>query len=392
MPRLRPGRKPDGIRQGGVAAHPGRGKVRSSRRYRARRRFAVLGLVAGMVIAATLVVEFRAPNIAAHRSRSAQKPKRVTRQPKPVRPASSQVLPQIQGVGELSVQVSEPGRLMCPPSTGTCLPRSFLLHVYYPSTFSTGGTPLVGAPVATARDPYPAIVFATGFNMDPSGYLQLIDGWVQAGYVVAAPRFPLDSAWALNHYGVNLSNVRLADAFESDMLNEPGDMEAAANELSALNSQPSSALHGKVNTAEVAAAGQSDGGDAALALVDNTCCRDTAIKAAMILSGAEFSPYGGAYFGTSIPLLIVQGTADPINPSGLSAAIYQGAQPPKYLIWLQGADHLVGYTSFNPYEQVVMNASLAFLATYLRGEPLSVSKLAVVGDVNQVASEQYDAG
>ncbi len=355
---------------------------------------AILGAVAVLAaVTAVVAINLRPAGIVGRRSpRTPAERPRAARKPKPAKGSSETAPPPIQGVGELSAQVNEPGRLMCPPSTGSCTQRSYLLHIYYPSTSATGGTPLVGAPVAARGSPYPAIVFATGFNMDPSGYLQLIDGWVQAGYVVAAPRFPLDSAWALGHYGVDLANVKLADAFESDLLNEPGDMAAAINELAALNSEAGSALYAKVDMAEVAAAGQSDGGDATLALADNSCCKDPAIKAAIILSGAEFPPFGGDYFGNSIPLLIVQGTADPINPPGLSSAIYQGAQSPKYLVWLQGADHLVGYTSYNPYEQVVMRASLAFLATYLRGEPLSVSRLAVVGDVSQVASEQYDAG
>ncbi|WP_298210708.1 alpha/beta hydrolase [Ferrimicrobium sp.] len=297
----------------------------------------------------------------------------------------------IRGVGEYSTTVIEDGRILCVPSTGACSTRSYLLHVYYPSTKVTPAHPVVDASPATSGSPYPLIVFAAGFDVDPSNYLPLISGWVRNGYVVAAPRFPLSSAWAIAHYGVNLSDTELADAFESDMLNQPGDMRAAIAEVSLLSQNPSTPLTTLVNTNEVAAAGQSDGGDTTLAFTDNTCCRDTAVKAAIILSGAEFSPYGGEYFPSPpMPLMVAQGTADTVNPPGLSTQIYDQAPAPKVYLQLLGADHLEAYTQYNAYENAVLKTSLAFLATYLRGAPVAVTHLTTIGNIPNVGSEQAD--
>ncbi len=297
----------------------------------------------------------------------------------------------IRGVGEYSTTVTETGRILCVPSTGSCSTRSYLLHVYYPSTTRTEVMPSINSAPATGGSPYPLIVFAAGFDVDPSNYLPLINGWVRRGYVVAAPRFPLSSAWAIAHYGVNLSNTQLSDEFESDMLNQPGDMRAAITEVGLLNSNPAIPVSGLVNMNEIAAAGQSDGGDTTLAFADNTCCRDSAVKAAIVLSGAEFPPFHGQYFPSPpVPLMVAQGTADTVNPPQLSAEIYAQAPSPKVLLQLLGADHLEAYTQTNAYEASVLRTSLAFLATYLGGAPVAATHLASVGDVAGVSSEQAD--
>ncbi|MGC9155834.1 MAG: hypothetical protein ACP5HZ_09310 [Ferrimicrobium sp.] len=297
----------------------------------------------------------------------------------------------IRGVGEYSTTVVEDGRILCVPSTGACSTRSYLLHIYYPSTKTTSVNPVVDANPASAGSPYPLIVFAAGFDVDPSNYLPLISGWVRHGYVVAAPRFPLSSAWAIAHYGVNLSDAELSDAFESDMLNQPGDMRAAIAEVALLNQNPSTPLTALVNTNEIAAAGQSDGGDTTLAFTDNTCCRDSAVKAAIILSGAEFTPYGGEYFPSpAMPLMVAQGTADTVNAPALSTQIYDQAPAPKVYLQLLGADHLEAYTQTNAYEQAVLKTSLAFLATYVRGISPSITHLTTIGTIAHVGSEQAD--
>ncbi|MHB8191369.1 MAG: alpha/beta hydrolase family protein [Ferrimicrobium sp.] len=298
----------------------------------------------------------------------------------------------ISGVGEQQVNVVEPGRVMCVPSTGACSTRSYLLDIFYPSSTAVGSSPVVGATVASVGAPYPLIVFGGGFNIDPSAYLLLLGAWVRAGYVVAAPRFPLSSQWALNHYGVNLNDIALADAFESDMLNQPFDMGAAITEVTNLNNQSGTLLYRRVNTTEVAAAGQSDGGDTALAFAENTCCRSPLVKAAVILSGAEFSPYHGSYFPSpALPLLVIQGSADTVNPPVLSETIYDSAPAPKYLQFLLGAGHLEAYTQANVYQSAVVAMTEAFFATYLKGESISQSRVGTIGSVPGVASEETDA-
>ncbi|ACU54127.1 hypothetical protein Afer_1195 [Acidimicrobium ferrooxidans DSM 10331] len=283
--------------------------------------------------------------------------------------------------------VTEPGRVTCVPTTHACSERSYLLDVFYPSR-TASSTIVADAPVASVGGPYPLIVFAAGFDEDPSAYVPLIEAWVRAGYVVAAPRFPLSSAWALATYGVDLHDAAIADAFESDMLNEPGDLSAAIGEMDVL--ARSGVLAGRVATDDVALAGQSDGGDVVLASADNTCCAIPGVRAVAVLSGAVFSPFGGSFFGSSVPMLVVQGSADTVNPPSASQAIYADAQAPKYLEWLLGADHLGPYTTEGPAEQAVAAVSIAFFDTYLRQMAPSVTQVATIGQVSGVATEEAD--
>ena len=46
----------------------------------------------------------------------------------------------------------------------------------------------------SAEGPYPLIVFAHGLGGSPQDYQRLLSVWAAAGYVVAAPLFPLSSS------------------------------------------------------------------------------------------------------------------------------------------------------------------------------------------------------
>jgi predicted dienelactone hydrolase len=227
----------------------------------------------------------------------------------------------------------------------------------------------------------------------PAGYLPLIDSWVHDGYVVASPVFPLTSTLGLQHYGVDLGDMSLADAYENDLVNEPRDMSFALSELETLSTQSGSLLAHEIDPATAAAIGQSDGGDATLALVDNSCCVDSRFKAAVVLSGAEFPGFSGSYFGGSpVPLLVVQGTADTVNPQSLSDQIYAAAPSPKAYLTLLGADHLVAYTQSSTYEAVVAKVTGDFLNGYLRSDETALSNLGGDGSVAGTSSIALSLG
>jgi hypothetical protein len=129
-------------------------------------------------------------------------------------------------------------------------------------------------------------------------------------------------------------------------------------------------LSNLVQRSEVAVAGQSDGGDVSLASSVNTCCRDSRIKAALILSGAEYSVFGGSYFKAgNPPMLVTQGDHDSAllgNAPVCSTNLYNAASAPKYYLDLHGATHLPPYTQHNGWETVVARVSVDFLNAYLR--------------------------
>jgi dienelactone hydrolase len=198
-------------------------------------------------------------------------------------------------------------------------------------------------------------VFGHGYNVTPAPYHDLLDAWARAGYVVAAPIFPLENANAPG------------GPDENDLPNQAGDMSLVISALTRPPSPDAARIARLVNPDEIAAAGQSDGGDTALAAAYDPTDRDTRIKAAVILSGAQ-DPFARPFAmpRNGLPLLAIQGTADTINPPGMTYAFYDQAAPPKYLLKLIGAGHQPPYTEPGPELTIVEHMTLAFLNRYLK--------------------------
>jgi predicted dienelactone hydrolase len=216
--------------------------------------------------------------------------------------------------------------------------------------------------------PLPLVVFGHGFAETPGPYTPLLEAWTKAGYVVAAPVFPLGNENAPG--GPN----------EQDLPHQPRDMSLVISALLARSAAASGTFSGMVRRDQIAVAGQSDGGDTALAAAYDPRVRDTRVRSAVILSGA-FDPFVSQFAmpAGGVPLLAVQGTADTINPPGLTYAFYDGASAPKYLLRLIGAPHLAPYTQPGPELRAVERVSLAFLDCYLKRSCRSLSGLVSAG-------------
>ena len=261
------------------------------------------------------------------------------------------------------------------PATATAAARTITTYLRYPAASGTPGVESPGAPPELAGGPYPLIVFSQGFDIAASRYAAMLDTWTEAGYVVAEPVYP----------GTDPAGPGPLD--RADIVNHPGDLSFVITQLLQQNASSSSVLSNLIEPWNVIAAGQSDGGDVSLAAVANTCCRDARIRAAILLSGAEYVAFGTAYFTTpSVPLLIVQGTADVINPPVCSNQIFDAASGPKYYVVLQGADHLVAYTTTGTYAQVVDKVTLDFMAGVTGSGKASFARIGVDGNVAGVAS------
>jgi dienelactone hydrolase len=238
---------------------------------------------------------------------------------------------------------------------GQIVPRTLVTYVRYPALGPATGSDISDAPAARAAGPFPLIVFGHGFAVTPTLYARLLRAWVRAGYVVAAPVFPLANANAPG------------GPDESDLPNEPADMRVVISRVLAAGNASSGPLNGLLDQRQIAVAGQSDGGDSALAVAYDPRFRDPRVGAAMILSGAEIPGIGGFQIAPGgPPLLATQGTADTINPPSSTSAFYNSAPAPKYLLELLGASHLPPYSSQEPQLGVVERVTVAFLN---RGAP-----------------------
>ncbi|MHB8692987.1 MAG: alpha/beta hydrolase family protein [Solirubrobacteraceae bacterium] len=272
-------------------------------------------------------------------------------------------------VGIIRLRLVDTNRTAALPGDPTA-PRTLITSVRYPAVGPAGSGEHPGAAPYPGAGPYPLIIFGHGFAVTPGIYTRLLDAWAAAGYVVAAPLFPLGNAGAPG--GPN----------ENDLPNQPGDMSFVITRLRALDAAPSGPLHGLIARNEIAVSGQSDGGDTALAVAYDPRSLDKRVSAAVILSGAE-DPFisGFAIAPGGPPLLATQGTADTINLPSATAAFYDPAPAPKYLLQLPGSSHLPPYTNGQPALGVVERVTIAFLNGYLKHDAAALRRLLVVGNV-----------
>jgi dienelactone hydrolase len=206
--------------------------------------------------------------------------------------------------------------------------------------------PLDRVPVADGT--FPLVVFAHGWKASGPAFEARLKEWARAGYVVAAPTFPLSSG-----RGAGLG----------DYVNQPDDVSFVIDELLALDDDDPLAAH--IDAESIAVAGHSLGAMTVLGLALNTCCTDDRIDAVVELSGLRL-PFGtGDYDLDAVPWLGIHGAKDrTVNVSG-SDSLFADAPGPAYYLRLDEGDHS-GYVFLEG--ELVDDVVLAFLDRYLYGE------------------------
>ena len=229
-------------------------------------------------------------------------------------------------------------------------------------------------PQASATGPFPVLMFAPGFQQCADEYAGLLRSWASAGYVVAAVNFPRTSCAAG------------AGAYEPDLVNQPADLSYVLTQLLA-GSGPHPLIPVRLDPHQVAAAGQSDGGDTVAALAANTCCADRRLTAVAVLSGAEWPMPGQFFTGPAPPVLFTQGDADPVNPPAASLQLYRADDVgDRYYLDLFGASHLPPYEGSSPAEQQVARVTLDFFDRYVLGQPAARAAMTRDGDAGGTAT------
>jgi dienelactone hydrolase len=249
--------------------------------------------------------------------------------------------------------------------------------VRYPAVGAPGGGDIADARPLRVGGPYPLVIFGHGFAVTPRIYGPLLRAWARAGYVVAAPIFPLGNANAPG--GPN----------ESDLVNQPADMSFVITRMLIASAARAGPFSGLIDARHIAVSGHSDGGDTALTAAYNQRFHDRRIGAAVILSGQEIPGVGGYdYPAPSPPLLATQGLADTINLPSTTDAFFKPAPPPKYLLTLPGAPHLAPYTREEPQLSIVERVTIAFLDRYLKGSRAAVARMVSAADRPGIAALQ----
>jgi dienelactone hydrolase len=258
---------------------------------------------------------------------------------------------------------------------GRVEPRTLVTQIRYPALGSAEADDVRDATPLTAAGPFPLVVFGPGFAETPTTYARLLDAWARAGYVVAAPLFPLTQKY--------VSGGRR----EADLINQPGDMSFVISRMLADNKLPASFLRGLIAPDLIAVAGQSDGAATALADAYDPAFADARVRAAIILSGAELSSIDDsiAFPSQGPALLATQGSRDTINEPAATHRYFDLAPQPKFLLTLIGATHLPPYSAQQPYLGVVERVTIAFLDHFLRHKHASLVRLRESGNVTGIA-------
>ena len=243
--------------------------------------------------------------------------------------------------------------------------RTLPTIVLYPAgKAGEGAEPLDG--------PWPLIVFSHGSTRAGVDYLATLEWWASAGYVVAAPNFPLST-----------TDVPGGTSY-GDYENQTGDVAFVIDSVLADGGEV--ALSGLVDPEHIGLGGQSFGAITTLGTVAAACCADPRVKAATEFAGMWLPFSSGeelAPTASQVPILFVQGDEDPTIPYANGRAIWERIGAPGGFRTLVGSGHDGGFFlgGEEPLDKLVAEATLAFYDAHLKGDATGQQRLeSVVAD------------
>jgi dienelactone hydrolase len=216
--------------------------------------------------------------------------------------------------------------------------------------------------------PFPLIVLAHGQTGHPNKFSELTTAWASAGFVVAAPVFPL-------------TNNQITFQTDGDYVNQPADVSFVIDRMLARSNERTGPLARRVDKKHIGVAGLSLGGATVYGIAFNRCCRDQRIDAAIVMAGILL-PYDGAYEFPSVPLLIINGNGDSRgrDPYGM-------ASPPKYLMTLERPTHSPPFEDTpDPADELVVTVTVDYWHAYLYEQRAALDVLSTNAMVPGVAT------
>jgi dienelactone hydrolase len=252
--------------------------------------------------------------------------------------------------------------------------RTLHTTIWYP----VRGTPGVGvteaAPPHRRRGPYPLIVYSHGNSSNGTAYEPMLRQWASAGYVIAAPDYPLSKKDAPGGGDI------------SDVAEQPADARFVIDRVLASSARRSGTLSRLVDPKRVGASGHSLGAITTYRLAYETCCFDKRVRAAAPMSGVA----GDAprfFANISTPLLAAHGDSDGTLPYRAGADTFTKANPPKFFLTLRGGGHTPPYRGGSAPDAVaVTKVTLDFFDLYLKDDARALQQLRRDASASRVAS------
>ena len=215
-----------------------------------------------------------------------------------------------------------------------------------------------------------------GYRLGPPGYARLVAVLTAAGYVVAAPSFPLAD-----------ESVAGANVDRGDLPNQPDDLSFVIDQVLGASSDPSSPLAGRVDGSRVGAVGHSDGADTVLDLGYHPARVDPRVRAVVALAPDAVVAAGSATGGAT-PLLLEHGDADDVVPFSESRSVFANVTARRYLLTLVGGGHLPPVAEATGWTPVLDATVTAFLDRYVAGR--TVDDAAVTAPASGSAVARID--
>jgi len=214
------------------------------------------------------------------------------------------------------------------------------------------------------RHPMPVIVLAHGYGGNPDKFVQLMGAWAAAGYVVAAPVFPLTS------------NLAPGSDTPGDVRNQPADVSFVIDEILKMGRPRSGGpLAGLIDRRHIGAAGLSLGGSTVYGLLFDSCCHDARVHAAVLMSALPFPFTDGKATWRHVPTLMVHSDAD-TKWYGVSQETYPLLATPKWFVTLHGSPHSAPFEDTpDPADDVVRTITTAFWDRYLKGQDAAQTRI-----------------
>jgi len=204
--------------------------------------------------------------------------------------------------------------------------RKLPIEVWYPADPTAEQPEARDAALVGGGGPYPLIIVAHGLSANRRLYASYGQHLASHGYVVAAPDFP--SSNLLTPGGPRLNAV----------LEQPEDVSFVIDQMLAFSEQSGHILEDAVDPEEIGMTGHSLGALTTMLAIYGAD-RDDRIKAALPVSTVGCFLPDGFSGETSVPVMAVVGTNDLITPPVTADRGYAGANPPRYLVHIRGADH-----------------------------------------------------
>ncbi len=240
-------------------------------------------------------------------------------------------------------------------SFGGASTRTLPTEFWYPAEGATGSGAVADATPDRDHGPYPLVLFAHGYAVTPDFYAPLLERWAAAGYVVAAPVFPI-----LSGSDGGASHVDYEKTF--------GDASFVITQVLALGSgEP---LAGMVDPDRMAAAGHSDGEVVSFGVGFLECCRDPRVRSVLAMAGDLSNANNPHVRDTGTPILHVMETDDEYDPYPHSIQWDRdNLTAPRWMVSLFSS-HVPPYTQpGDPAFELTSSITVAFFDGTLKGHP-----------------------